>query len=181
MIFRQSSLSNHLLHKDAMFSSLSQIYALIGLITLALFVLSWYLLFVMFRVPEDNRQYFDEPPLFYKFFGFFINIIAFYAAPFITDKTYTSYERQIVFAGVEYQFKPQHIFASKIFSGLIFSIFALTLLVLAEQNLVLALLAGIFGYLYPNFWLKEANKELKPSTFKLSVNSTFEFTLFPLY
>ena len=142
-----------------MFSSSLQIYILIGFITLAVFALCWYLLFIMLRVPDDNRQYFDDPPIFYKLFGFFINIIAFYLTPFINQKTYTKYEQQIVYAGVEFQFKPEHIIASKIFSAVVFTLFVLIMLILAKQSLLLVLLATLFGYVYPDLWLKEAKKK----------------------
>ncbi len=142
-----------------MFNSSFQIYVLIGFITFAVFALCWYLLFIMLRVPDDNREYFDDPPLFYKLFGFFINIIAFYIAPFIKQKTYTKYERQIVYAGVEFQFKPEHIIASKVLSAVVFTFFVLILLIIAKQSLVLVLIATLFGYVYPDLWLKEAKKK----------------------
>ena len=144
-----------------MFNSSLQIYILIGFITLAIFALCWYLFFIMLRVPDDNREYFDDPPLFYKMFGFFINVVAFYLAPFIKDKTYIKYERQIIYAGVEFQFKPEHIIASKIISAIVFTLFVLILLVIAKQSLFLALIGTLFGYVYPDLWLKEAkNKRL---------------------
>ncbi len=144
-----------------MFNSSLQIYILIGFIALAIFALCWYLLFIMLRVPDDNREYFDDPPLFYKMFGFFINVVAFYLAPFIKDKTYIKYERQIIYAGVEFQFKPEHIIASKIISAIVFTLFVLILLTIAKQSLFLALIGTLFGYVYPDLWLKEAkNKRL---------------------
>lgn len=144
-----------------MFNFSLQIYILIGFITLAIFALCWYLFFIMLRVPDDNREYFDDPPLFYKMFGFFINVVAFYLAPFIKDKTYIKYERQIIYAGVEFQFKPEHIIASKIISAIVFTLFVLILLTIAKQSLFLALIGTLFGYVYPDLWLKEAkNKRL---------------------
>lgn len=142
-----------------MFNSSLQIYILIGFITLAIFALCWYLFFIMLRVPDDNREYFDDPPLFYKMFGFFINVVAFYLAPFIKDKTYIKYERQIIYAGVEFQFKPEHIIASKIISAIVFTLFVLILLIIAKQSLFLALIGTLFGYVYPDLWLKEAKKK----------------------
>lgn len=155
-----------------MFNSSLQIYILIGFITLAIFALCWYLLFIMLRVPDDNREYFDDPPLFYKMFGFFINVVAFYLAPFIKDKTYIKYERQIIYAGVEFQFKPEHIIASKIISAIVFTLFVLILLTIAKQSLFLALIGTLFGYVYPDLWLKEAkNKRLN----SISKNLPFFF------
>lgn len=144
-----------------MFNSSLQIYILIGFITLAIFAFCWYLFFIMLRVPDDNREYFDDPPLFYKMFGFFINVVAFYLAPFIKDKTYIKYERQIIYAGVEFQFKPEHIIASKIISAIVFTLIVLILLIIAKQSLFLSLIGTLFGYVYPDLWLKEAkNKRL---------------------
>ena len=144
-----------------MFNSSLQIYILIGFITLAIFALCWYLFFIMLRVPDDNREYFDDPPLFYKMFGFFINVVAFYLAPFIKDKTYIKYERQIIYAGVEFQFKPEHIIASKIISAIVFTLIVIILLIIAKQSLFLSLIGTLFGYVYPDLWLKEAkNKRL---------------------
>lgn len=144
-----------------MFNSSLQIYILIGFITLAIFAFCWYLFFIMLRVPDDNREYFDDPPLFYKMFGFFINVVAFYLAPFIKDKTYIKYERQIIYAGVEFQFKPEHIIASKIISAIVFTLIVIILLIIAKQSLFLSLIGTLFGYVYPDLWLKEAkNKRL---------------------
>lgn len=141
------------------FSSTTQIYLLIIFIAIAIAVLSWYLLFIMFRVPDDDREYLDKPPLFYKLFSFIINVIAFYISPFINSKTYKKYENKIIYAGVEYQFKPKHMIASKIFSMVFCSIVALLLLLLLNQNLVLVLVATLFGYIYPDIWLKETTKK----------------------
>ncbi|MBP3946755.1 type II secretion system F family protein [Psychrobacter sp. K31L] len=149
-----------------MLDSSLQIYALIGFIAIVVFVLCWYLLFIMLRVPDDNREYFDDPPLFYKIFGFFINVIAFYLSPFINKNTYDNYEKKIVYAGVEYQFKPEHIIASKIISAFVFTVFVFILLVLAEQKLIFVLLATLFGYIYPDLWLKEAKKKRNNSISK---------------
>lgn len=141
------------------FSPNIQIYILIGLITLAIFILCWYLFFVALRVPEDKREYFDKPPLFYKFFSFPINVIAFYISPFVSLKNQEIYEKKIVHAGVEYQFKPKSMIASKIFSAIFCSVVGSILLVLTNQSLFFFPIAGIFGYVYPDLWLKETKKK----------------------
>lgn len=149
-----------------MLDSSLQIYVLIGFIAILIFSLCWYLLFIIFRVPDDNREHFDDPPLFYKLFGFIINVIAFYLSPFLSKKTYDKYEKQIVYAGVEYQFKPEHIISSKILSAVVFTFIVFVMLLLAEQNLLLVFLATLFGYIYPDLWLKEKKKKRNNSISK---------------
>ncbi|WP_019672528.1 type II secretion system F family protein [Psychrobacter lutiphocae] len=136
-----------------------QIYILIGFITLIVFVLVWCLLYFMFRVPNDDREHYDDPPIFYKAFSFFINVIAFYVSPYVNEQTYERYEKKIIHAGVEYQFKPSHIIASKIFSCFFLTFFAILVLYLFNQNLILVFLVSIFGYMYPDLWLKEIKKK----------------------
>lgn len=141
------------------FSPTVQIYVLISVITLAIFILCWYLFFITLRVPKEKRKYFDKPPLFYKLFSFPINVIAFYISPLVSPKIYEDYEKKIVYAGVEYQFKPKNMIASKIFSALFCSITGLFLLTLTNQSLLLFPIVGLFGYLYPDLWLKETKKK----------------------
>lgn len=141
------------------FSPTAQIYVLISVITLAIFILCWYLFFITLRVPEEKREYFDKPPLFYKLFSFPINVIAFYISPFVSSKNQEIYEKKIVHAGVEYQFKPKNMIASKIFSAIFCSVVGSILLVLTNQSLFFFAIAGIFGYVYPDLWLKETKKK----------------------
>lgn len=140
-------------------SSTLQIYLLIAFMALIIFMICWYLLFTIFRVPDDDREYFDKPPLFYKLFGFLINVIAFYISPLISIETYKKYEKKIVYAGVEYQFKPKHMIASKIFSAIFCTLLGLLILFFLDQKLLLTPIFGLFGYIYPDVWLKEATKK----------------------
>lgn len=142
-----------------MFNYSLQIYILIGFITVILFILFWYLLFIMFRVPDDDREHYDDPPVFYKVFGFFINVIAFYISPYINRQTSERYEKKITYAGVEYQFKASDIIASKIFSSLLLTLLSIIILYLLNQNLILFFIASMFGYVYPDLWLNEAKKK----------------------
>lgn len=143
-----------------------QVYLLIGLITLAVFMLCWYLSFIILRVPEDNREFLDKPPLLYRLFSFPINVIAFYISPFISSEKFEDYEKKLVYAGVEYQFKPKNIIAGKIFSGIFCSILSIILLFITNQNLLFFLILGIFGYIYPDLWLKEITKKRNNSISK---------------
>ena len=79
-----------------MYNDYFQIYILIFFISIIFFILLWYFLFIVLRVPSDDRKYLDRPPLFYRLFGFFINIIAFYLAPVIKESTYKNYEEKII-------------------------------------------------------------------------------------
>ena len=117
------------------------IYLLIALLTILIVGALWYVFFIILRVPEENREYLDNPPVFYRLMSLPINVIAFYITPLINETTLNKYEKNIVQAGVEYQFRPKHIVASKIVSSVIVGFLFAVLLVFADQSLYLAFLS----------------------------------------
>lgn len=135
------------------------IYLLISIISLVLGVLFWYLLYIIMRVPNDSRKYLDNPPLFYRLLSIPINVVAFYITPFISKQKIEKYEQMIVYAGVEHQFKSEHILASKIVSAIVLGFITFFLLVFAAQPLWIFLFGLLFGYQYPDMWLKETKKK----------------------
>ena len=135
------------------------IYLLIALLTILIVGALWYVFFIILRVPEENREYLDNPPVFYRLMSLPINVIAFYITPLINETTFNKYEKNIVQAGVEYQFRPKHIVASKIVSSVIVGFLFAVLLVFADQSLYLAFLGFLLGYKYPDLWLKETKKK----------------------
>lgn len=142
------------------------IYLLIALLTILIVGALWYVFFIILRVPEENRDYLDNPPVFYRLFSVPINVIAFYISPLISEKTFDKYEKSIVQAGVEYQFRPKHIVASKIVSSVVVGFLFAVLLIFADQSIFLAFLGFLLGYKYPDLWLKETKKKRNNSISK---------------
>lgn len=142
------------------------IYILIAFLTILIVAVLWYVFFIVLRVPEENRDYLDKPPFFYRLFSVPINVIAFYISPLINQNTFDKYEKSLVLAGVEYQFRPKHIIASKIVGSFIIGLLFLLLLLFADQSPLLAFLGLLLGYQYPDLWLKETKKKRNNSISK---------------
>lgn len=134
------------------------IYVLIGILFIILAFVIWYILYVIVRVPDDDMEYLDKPPLFYRLLKLPINVVAFYITPWLSKAVIDKYEKAIIFAGVEYQFKPEHIIASKIVGAVVLGFTFLFLLWLADQPSILSLLAVLLGFIYPNLWLKQTKQ-----------------------
>lgn len=134
------------------------IYVLIGILFIILAFVIWYILYVIVRVPDDDMEYLDKPPLFYRLLKLPINVVAFYITPWLSKAVIDKYEKAIIFAGVEYQFKPEHIIASKIVGAVVLGFAFLFLLWLADQPSILSLLAVLLGFIYPNLWLKQTKQ-----------------------
>lgn len=131
------------------------IYLLILCIVIILTGLFWYLFYIILRVPDDNRQYLDKPPLAYRVLSIPIAVVAFYITPLIKEETRQKYEAAILYAGVEYQFKSEHIIASKIVGAAVLGLVFLLGLLWAGQSAWLVLPILLFGFHYPDMWLKE--------------------------
>ncbi len=135
------------------------IYVLIGVFFIALVFVIWYLIYAVMRVPDDEREYLDRPPLFYRLLSLPINVVSFYLMPWLGKSQIDKYEQAIIFAGVEYQFKPEHIIASKIVGAVVLGLLFLFMLWVAKQPAELSLLAALLGFIYPDLWLKQTKKD----------------------
>ncbi len=142
------------------------IYILIAIITIFFVGVFWYISYIIMRVPDNDRQYLDKPPLFYSLFSHIINVVAFYISPLIGNNTKQKYQNDITYAGVEYQFKPEHIIASKIVSAVILWLIFLLVLLFADQSWLMSIIALVFGYQYPDMWLADTKKKRNNSIAK---------------
>ena len=134
------------------------IYVLIGFLFIILAFVIWYVLYAIVRVPDDDSNYLDKPPLFYRLLKLPINVVVFYITPWLSKTVIDKYEKAIIFAGVEYQFKPEHIIASKIVGAVVLGFVFLLLLWVADQPSALSLLAALLGFIYPDLWLKQTKQ-----------------------
>lgn len=134
------------------------IYGLIGIIFCVILLIFWYIFYGLLRVPEQKIEHFDRPPLLYRLFNLPINAIAFYIKPIISQKTYQKYESDIIFAGLEYQFKPEQIIAGKWVASIMLGIVFFPFLLMAGQSMSLILPIMMFGYIYPDLWLKQTKQ-----------------------
>ena len=134
------------------------IYVLIGFLFIILAFVIWYIIYAIVRVPDDDTNYLDKPPLFYRLLKLPINVVAFYITPWLNKAMIDKYEKAIIFAGVEYQFKPEHIIASKILGAVVLGFVFLLLLWVAGQSSVFGLLAMLLGFIYPDLWLKQTKQ-----------------------
>lgn len=134
------------------------IYVLIGALFVTLAFVIWYVLYAVMRVPDHVPEYVDKPPLLYRLLRAPINIVAFYLSPFLSKTQIDQYEKAIVFAGAEYQIRPEHVIAGKMVGALVLGFIFLLLLWWAGQPIALALLAALLGFVYPDLWLKQTKQ-----------------------
>lgn len=131
------------------------IYGLLALITVVIGAASWYVFYIILRVPDDTATDTHEPPLLYKLFKLPIRVLAFYIKPILSVQTLKRYERMIVYAGFEYQLKAEYVIAGKIVAAVVLGVLFAIGLIFAGQPVWLCLLAVLIGYRYPDIWLKD--------------------------
>ena len=121
--------------------------------------LCWQIFSFVYAVPDENREYLDKPPfLFYVLWGL-IKAISFYIKPFISKKIKDSLRKKIIYAGYDYVFKPSEIIASQVVFASVFSLLALIMLYLSGVELIYSIAFGLYGLVYPVFWLKSQKKK----------------------
>lgn len=121
--------------------------------------IAWLFIKKLTDVPDEQREYLDEPPALFKLFWYPIRILAFYVEPHIKNKTRKTLERQILQSGYDYVFSASNIVGAQITFSLFFAFIGLLLCDFAGLDWIYGLFFGAFGYVYPLSWMRRKKKE----------------------
>lgn len=129
-----------------------------ALISVAMFFPIWWLTQALVRVPDENREDLDRPPLFYRMLYFMIHPISFYIKPFISEARREKISGKIRLAGLDYVFSAENVQAMMLVSSLMFGFFAMVCCFLLGETLLYTVPFLILGWLYPQLWITEKSK-----------------------
>lgn len=130
----------------------------LALLLVAMFVPMWWLTQALLRVPDENREDLDQPPLFYRLFYFVIHPISFYIKPLISEKRREKISHTIRLAGLDYAFAAENVQAMMLVSSLVFGLLAIIGCFLLGESLFYAMPFFVFGWFYPKIWIAEKSK-----------------------
>lgn len=123
-------------------------------------LLAWQLWRLFDAVPEEDRRFLDQPPLGFRLVWPLILALVHYHGHRIPTSTVESVQIRLKRSGAEYRVTAQQFLAAKLISLAFFAMcFALALLALNSQAVVLALVGAVGGWFYPELWLKELTQK----------------------
>ncbi len=119
-----------------------------------------WLIFVLFdKVPAENRQYLDKPPVGFRLVWPLIRLLEFYAGSMILPSYKSDLTARLKKAGAEYRITVEQFLAAKVLSALIVGVLAYAGLVSIGSTIgLLSFVLALFAFWYPDLWLKEQTK-----------------------
>jgi tight adherence protein C len=108
------------------------------------------------EVPEEDRQFLDRPPGFFRLVWPLILLASFRLAPFLSVSYRQKTQLRLRYAGLDYALSPEQFFAAKIITGAACAA-ALEVLLLPRGGVSFIWLGVMFvcGFAYPDLWLRD--------------------------
>jgi len=114
---------------------------------------------IVAEVPQDDRQYMDPPPRFYRLTWPLVRLVAHYSAWAVTEGAATRIQEALRRAGQDYTLTPVQFFAGKLLAAAIFGGVLGALSSLAVHSALLgAVPGGALGFYLPELWLRDMTK-----------------------
>jgi len=136
-------------------------------IGLSLTLLVWSIYSIYAAVPEEDRSYFDQPPLGFRLTWPFVRLLVHYLGGRLGMQYRQVTQLQLRSAGMDYSLSPEQFFAGKILATLIFTVASyLTLKATGSSSWYLVFFGAMGGFYYPNLWLKEARQRRHKEIFR---------------
>jgi tight adherence protein C len=124
---------------------------------LALIVWNTYRLFAV--IPDEDRSYLDRPPLGYRLAWPLINAFTYYLGGLVSQNYLIVTQMRLKKAGVDYMLSPLQFLAGKVMGAIGGALFVTLLLDMLDSQAWYALFIGlIFGFYYPELWLREVSE-----------------------
>ncbi len=127
------------------------------------------------EIPEEDRTYLDEPPRLLKLIWPMVLLLSFRVGPLLSISYRSRVQTQLRYAGMEFIMGPEQFFAIKVLSALFSSgVLFLILLPKGGPGIGWTLAIALFGFVYPDLWLKDLRearqrKILKALPFMLDI------------
>ncbi|RZI43929.1 type II secretion system F family protein [Herbaspirillum sp. HC18] len=134
---------------------------------LSVALIAWLLSKSVADVPQEDREYKDPPPVGFRLMWWPIQWISYYISPFISGKARSALQTRLRQAGLDYSINPAQFVASRLLCAAILSLISWWIVGsfdIAKQGesglrtslyLQVALIAALFGWIYPTIWLKD--------------------------
>ena len=111
---------------------------------------------ILSEVPDEDRSFLDRPPIGFRLFWPLIKLMVFYIGPRLSMTYRMQTQARLRRAGVDYSLSPEQYFSGKILAGLLMGLAGYAGLAMLEaESLLISLAIGLFGFYYPEIWLRE--------------------------
>jgi tight adherence protein C len=134
-----------------------QVLAISILVGVFIFMMVWIIYNVFSSVPEEDRSYLDQPPLGFRLLWPLIKLFVFYLGGYISRNYRMVTHMRIKRAGMDYALSPEQFFAAKVIAAVLFALLSLFVQMALDKDagFVFVIVAGVFGFYYPEIWLRE--------------------------
>jgi tight adherence protein C len=133
-----------------------------------IFLLIWTVYNVFSSIPEEDRSYLDQPPLGFKLLWPLIKLFVYYFGSYVNKNYRLVTHMRIRRAGMDYALSAEQFFAGKVIAALVFALLSLFIQIALEKEagFVFVILSAVFGFYYPEIWLKETTNKRDKKIFK---------------
>ena len=117
----------------------------------------WIVYNIFSSVPEEDRSYLDQPPVGFRLIWPLIKLFVYYFGSTISKNYRIVTHMRIKRAGMEYALSPEQFFAGKVIASISSALLSLFVQMALgrEVGFVFVILSGVFGFYYPEIWLRE--------------------------
>lgn len=118
----------------------------------------WFLDIVT-RVPTEEREYLDKPQGLFLLLWMPIHLVAFYISPFISKAKSDQLIKQLKMSGMDYVLLPHHVVSAQLIFSFFFGFMSWFLLGMIDYYPMYAIFGFLFGFIYPQMYLKDKVKK----------------------
>ena len=122
-----------------------------------IFLSIWAVYSIFSSIPEEDRSYLDQPPLGFRLLWPLIKLFVYYFGSYVSRNYRMVTHMRIRRAGMDYALSPEQFLAGKIIASILFAVLSLFIQIALgrETAFVFVVIAAVFGFFYPEIWLKE--------------------------
>jgi len=114
---------------------------------------------IVAEVPQDNRQYMDPPPKFYRFTWPLVLVMAHHFGWLLREGASARMRDSLLRAGQDYTLTPAQFFAGKLLAAIVVAlVLGFTMSQVHQSALTYALAGAVFGHYWPEMWLRDMAK-----------------------
>jgi tight adherence protein C len=114
---------------------------------------------IVAEVPQDDRQYMDPPPKFYRLTWPLVLVTAHHFGWLLREGASARMRDALLRAGQDYTLTPAQFFAGKLLAAIVVAlVLGFTMSQVHQSALTYALAGAVFGHYWPEMWLRDMAK-----------------------